>query len=269
MGSPFPGMDPYLEDPAIWPDVHHGLISAIRSVLQPRLRPRYTARIDVRLVIEEPPAEGRRPDVAVFRVSDPELRYAATTDAASPAAADEPVTILAMGEPIRQGFIEVRLADGGELVTVIEVLSPTNKKPGPGRNKYLDKQSALLNAEVSLVEIDLLREGQHTIAAPLYSLGRLTGHYWVCVHRAGEGMKFEMYAVSLRERLPRVKVPLRSPDPDVVLDLPAAFGRCYDEADYGPDIDYTGEPAVALEPEDAAWASELLTAAGMRTADAS
>ena len=246
MGSPFPGMDPYLEDPAIWPDLHHRLISRIAADLQPRLRPRYTARIDVRLVIEEAPAKGRRL-----------------------AAADEPVTVLAMGEPIRQGFIEVRLADGGDLVTVIEVLSPTNKKPGPGRDKYLDKQSALLNAEVSLVEIDLLREGQHTIAAPLYSLRHLEGHYWVCVHRAGEGMKFEMYAVSLRERLPRVKVPLRSPDPDVVLDMPAAFSRCYDEADYGPDIDYTGDPAVALEPEDTAWASERLTSAGLRTADAS
>ena len=266
MPSPFPGMDPYLEDPEIWPDVHLGMIAAVRADLQARLPSRYRARIDARLVIEEPEPYSYRPDVSVAEVSEPEAHYATTADPGTRITADEPVTVVASAEPIRQGFIEIRFAHGGEVVTVIEILSPSNKSRGHGRREYLQKQQDLLDSDIHLVEIDLLRDGEHTIAAPPQSLKDLTGDYWGCVHRAEHGREFEIYPVPIRERLPRVKVPLRAPDPDVVLDLPAAFSRCYHEAGYERDVDYTGDPAVPLRPEDKEWASALLTAAGPREA---
>ena len=269
MPSPFPGMDPYLEDPEIWPDVHHALITAVRADLQARLPSRYRARIDVRLVIQEPEPYAYLPDVTVSEVSEPEAHYATMADPGTGITADEPVTVVASGEPIRQGFIEIRFSRGGEVVTVIEILSPSNEGRGHGRKEYLQKQQDLLESDIHLIEIDLLRGGEHTIAAPPYSLRDLTGDYWGCVHRAENGPEFEIYAAPIRQRLPRIKVPLRAPDPDVVLDLPAAFSRCYDEARYEREIDYAADPAVPLRPEDREWASALLTAAGLREANRS
>lgn len=262
MPSPFPGMDPYLENQEIWPDLHHRLITAIAERLQPQLRPRYHSRIDARLVIEESPPRQYRPDVTVSEVSDPQAVYA--TDAATALSPDEPTIVRAVQDPIRQGFIEIHSPRGGEVVTVIEVLSPSNKRPGPGRDDYRQKQRDLMDSGISLVEIDLLRHGDHTLAAPQYTLRELSGDYWVCVHRAGAGSEFEIYAVPLRQRLPRVKVPLRKPDPDVVLDLPSVFAQCYDAADYGAEIDYRVAPAVPLLPDDETWAGDLLRTAGLR-----
>ena len=262
MPSPFPGMDPYLEHPVIWPDLHHELIRGIRATLRPALSPRYHAKIDARLVIEESPPRQYRPDVTVSEVSDPQAVYA--TDAATALSPDEPTIVRAVQDPIRQGFIEVHFPRGGEVVTVIEVLSPSNKRPGSGRDDYRQKQRDLLDSGINLVEIDLLRHGDHAIVAPDYTLRELSGDYWVCVHRAGAGSEFEVYAVPLQQRLPRVKVPLREPDPDVVLDLPSVFAQCYDAADYGAEIDYRGEPAVPLPPDDEEWADGLLRKAGLR-----
>jgi len=262
MPSPFPGMDPYLEGPEIWPDLHHELIGGIRAALQPGLSPRYHARIDARLVIEEDPPRQYRPDVTVSQVSDPPAVYA--TDVVTAPPPDQPTIVRAIQDPIRQGFIEIHFPRGGEVVTVIEVLSPSNKRSGPGCDDYRRKQRDLMDSGINLVEIDLLRSGDHTLAAPEYTLRELCGDYWVCVHRAGAGSEFEVYAVPLRQRLPRVKIPLRQPDPDLVLDLPSVFTQCYDAADYGAEIGYRVAPTVPLLPDDDAWADDLLREAGVR-----
>lgn len=263
MPSPFPGMDPYLESPSIWPELHHKLIDGLQDELQPLLRPRYRAYIGERLIIEEPPPRLYYPDVSIHRPSVPP-EGGRPSEQTSTLVADEPVLVRYQVEPLRQGFIEIRTRRGGQVVTVIEVLSPTNKAPGESRRQYLDKQESYLEAAINLVEIDLLRSGLHTLAAPPYCLAGLEGDYWVCVYRASQPGQFEIYPIPLRSRLPRVKVPLLPDDADVVLDLPAVFTRCYDRADYGSEIRYSDPPDPPLKPDQAVWAAALLQAASRR-----
>src|SRR5438874_11797542 len=72
MPSPFPGMDPYLETPNLWPDVHHELISQIRSALNPALLPRYVSWADLLVCISDVYDPGRGaliPDVRVEKTT--------------------------------------------------------------------------------------------------------------------------------------------------------------------------------------------------------
>jgi len=155
------------------------------------------------------------------------------------------------------------------VVTVLEVLSPSNKTPGAnGREEYRRKQDEVLAAEVHLIEIDLLRGGAHTVMAPP---GRLLAlppyHYLVCVCRTQDRGQSELYAASLRERLPRVRVPLRPPDEDVALDLPQVFAECYEAGAYAYRIDCRQPPpAPPLRAEDEQWLKARLQEAGLRDA---
>ena len=164
------------------------------------------------------------------------------------------------------GFIEVVHADG-EVVTAIEVLSPVNKTPPRGLDKDREKQKQLLDSATHLLEIDLLRSGTHAVAVPSESVAQecAAWNYLVCVRRAPVRYHFEVYPVTLRTRLPRIRLPLRDPDPDIVLDLQAVFTRCYDSGGYEDFVDYTADPPVPLAPDDAAWANLLLRDAGRRT----
>jgi hypothetical protein len=77
-------------------------------------------------------------------------------------------------------------------------------------------------------------------------------------------LRYEVYPMPLRQRLPAVRVPLRPADPDVVLDLQALVDRAYRAGAYGWTLDYRAEPVPPLGPDDAAWADDLLRAAGKR-----
>ena len=273
MLSPFPGMDPYLENPVWWPDFHHSFITYARDSLQPGLRPRYRARISERIYIVEPPqhfypdiailGEEKKKETALPNVSGGNCQFAV-------AEAEEPVIITLPKEAQKQGFIEILHADGA-VVSVIEVISPVNKTPPRGLNDYHEKQRQLLESATHLVEIDLLRRGTHAVAVPseLVAEQCATWDYLVCVHRAKSHRqacyRFEVYPVTIRRRLPRIRVPLRAPDPDIVLDLQAVFVRCYDSGGYEDFVDYNAEPPVPLAPDDATWADALLREAGRRT----
>ena len=151
------------------------------------------------------------------------------------------------------------------MVTSIEVLSPTNKLPGDGRRQYLLKQRQCADAGTSLVEVDLVRQGQWSVAVPRARLSPDWGHDQVtCVYRAWRPLRYEVYPMPLRQRLPAVRVPLRPADPDVVLDLQALVDRAYRAGAYGWTLDYRAEPVPPLGPDDAAWADDLLRAAGKR-----
>jgi hypothetical protein len=147
----------------------------------------------------------------------------------------------------------------------VEVLSPSNKYAGPGRELYRQKQRDLAAGTVSLVEIDLLRAGPHVLQLPLarYPPDYRTP-YKVCVHRGWKATA-EIYRVPLREPLPAIRVPLRPTDADAPLDLQALITQVYRHGRYD-DIDYTVPPVPPLDPDDAAWADELLRAAGKRPA---
>jgi len=267
-------MDPYLEAPAIWPEIHQSLTTYIRDVLQPLLRPNYRARINERVImLGERKIRPMYPDVSVSLTADfPSTRAEedgsesiASAPSISTVEADKPIIVTEPTEII-EPFLEIRLARGGALVTVIEILSPVNKSSGA--SMYREKQRSILIHGINLVEIDLLRSGEHVLAVSHRELEELTGDYWVCVSKAALPGEYEVYPISLRERLPRVAIPLRSPDADVVLDLPSIFNLCYDNGDFEREIDYNASPQVPLSHDDAMWADDLLREKGVREANA-
>jgi hypothetical protein len=267
-------MDPYLEWSARWLGVHHTLISQIQIVLQPQLRPRYVAMVEERVYLE-PVGRERRPDVHVAPVPLPPMQ---PLEAGGGVAVAERPTAVALTAPVwvsapklreeRQAFIEIRDVAHREVVTVIEVLSPWNKAAGPGRDEYLAKQHEVLRSTTNLVEIDLLRRGAHTVAAPaeeVLSLG--AADYLVCVRRAREENGFWVYRCPVREPLPTVAIPLRAEDEDVPLALQEVLDRTYDAGAYDLVLDYTEEPDPPLNRTDALWADQLLRARGRREAE--
>lgn len=259
MPSPFPGMDPYLEDPAVWPGVHDRLIIYIADALQPMLIPRYYVEVRERIYFTDL-QDIIYPDITLLRrPSAP----AAPSGGVAILTADEP-TILAIETRQRETFLEIRAVGSHEVVTVIEVISPSNKAGG-GREEYLRKQREVLDSTAHLVEIDLLRRGAPVVAAPADLLAAIPRYdYLACVRRATRPGRVAVYGVTVRERLPRLAIPLREPDADVVLDLPAIFARCYDNGAYTARIDYNRPPPEPLRPEDAEWADALLRASGLR-----
>ena len=122
-----------------------------------------------------------------------------------------------------------------------------------------------MQSSAHLIEIDLLRRGAHTVAVPHASLHRQGAwHYLTCLHRGGQGARYEVWAVTVRQRLPRFAVPLAFGDPDVVLELQTVFNRCYDEGAYVRRIDYRREPSPTLSAADASWVEALLREQGVR-----
>jgi hypothetical protein len=262
MGSPFPGMDPCLE--SHWGDVHTRVIMYSCDQIQPLLPRDLRARVQERVLLEPDEDEGREvyPDVRVVERPRPEpgaAGRAAAVDAA------EPLVITLADERVQRSIEIVEVGSRDRVVTVIEVLSPTNKRPGMGQQKYIQKQEELAEARISLVEIDLLRAGRRILGDPALSIP--ASHrtaYQVCVHRGWQPIRFEVYRAPLRERLPKVRVPLRATDADVPLDLQAVIDQCYKNGRYEHDIDYRAEPDPPLSPDDAAWADALLREKGRR-----
>jgi hypothetical protein len=256
-------MDPYLEQ--FWSDLHHRLITYSSDALQKQLPGDLRARVDERVFVE--PAEGRGRNIAPdVRVVERGHRQEPGLRASDGVAVAEPLVVhLEQDEPVRQGFIEIiDIKSGRRVVTVIELLSPSNKLPGPGRRLYLKKQAELREGRVSLVEINLNRTGRHVLTIPFDQIP--SGHrtpYAACVRRGWSPGEVEYYPIPLRERLPAIRIPLRRDDADVVLDLQALVDHCYEAAGYD-DIDYREEPDPPLKPHDARWADALLREQGLR-----
>lgn len=266
MPSPFPGMDPYLESPERWPDVHQCLITYIADALQPQVRPRYYARMGERVYVIAPP-HAFYPDVLVTEgpVREPPAAYSPAQAVETETAASPVIVHIAPVER-REPYVEIIHSAGDEIVTIIEVLSPANKAPGAGQDLYRRKQEKILSSAVNLVEIDLLSIGQPTVAIPVESLAGLPPRrYLVNVRRAAEPHQAEVYPITLTQQLPQVGLPLRAPDSDVVLDLPAIFTQCYDNGGYGDLADYDRPPSAPLTAEEAAWVDGLLRGRGLRS----
>jgi hypothetical protein len=257
-------MDPYLEDPTLWPGFHTCWIAALSAALNARLPGRYVAAIGERVsvVTSERDLDG---DVGVQAPTDsvtpPRPANGVTTGATPPVVVvDEPLQV-------REAFIEIRAVRPRQrLVGVLEVLSPTNKYAGPGRELYLEKQRELLASPAHFIEMDLLRRGPHIVAAPAY---RVLAHhgpydYLISLHRAGLSRRFETWPFRLRQPLPVIVILLDEHEPDVVLDLGPVLTRAYDEGAYDRQIDYTHEPPDPLSAKDAAWADVLLRQRGPR-----
>ncbi len=260
MPCPFPGMDPYLERPAIWPDFHDSLITYIRAELQPVLRPRYVAVTQDRLYVVES-ERPIRPDVSIIRTG----RDAVSGAAVAVLETDAPAVFEFWSEEIREPLIHIiEPAAGNRIVTAIEVLSPDNKQPGPGRVSYLRKRDELWSGGANLVEIDLLRDGERTVRVSPEKLDSLRPwHYLVAATRRWPSRE-EVYAVPLERRLPRVAIPLSPDDRDVPLDLQAAFARCWNEGPYPELLHYSERPPGTLSAEENVWCEQVVRTAGLR-----
>lgn len=267
MAMIFPGMDPYLEAKLIWPGFHNALVVYIRDQLRPLLHPRYIAAVEDRVFLEEPP-RALIPDVWVREQSSKwngggaaVLEQQVATQALD---ADDPMLIELTDRELHESYIEILDRQSGQrVVTVIEVLSPTNKTPGPGRDAYLAKQEEVWKSATHLVEIDLLRGGEHTVLIPEGEVrDRRDYDYLVSVNRATNIRRlYETYPRSLRERLPRISIPLAEGDRDVVLDLQAVVAQTYDAGSYQARLHYDQPCTPPLLEADQAWANDLIRTA--------
>jgi len=213
-------MDPYLEHPVLWESLHARLIVAVANQLQPQLDPRYIASIEERVFIE-----------------------------------DEDLEIHESRVEVLDSYNEMKV------VALIEIVSPTNKAAGPGRVSYRAKQGETLARECHLIEIDLLRHGRHVMCVPERRVEFLKPfEFLCCVNRWPFRNRYEVYPRKLRERLPRLNVPLADEDPDVTLDLQSALEQVYVEGRYGRRIRYDQPCEPPLSSKDQSWADEQIAA---------
>jgi len=262
MSSPFPGMDPYLEG-EVWQEFHETLANAIRAQLLPRLSAKYVALLAKRYVLDWPVLSIL--DVPAERVIYPDVHVAALRERADMAFAPagiglaEPPFELLSPIPEQVPLLDVEIRDVAErrLVTVIEILSPVNKR-GEGWRDYVDRRTELLQTRTHLLEIDLLQGTRIPLVGELPSAS-----YYVYLSRTQRRPRTQVWPVQLRDRLPTVPVPLLPPDPDVPLDLQAAVKACFDLVGYERLLDYAApHPPPPLNESNAAWAAEVLRVAG-------
>jgi hypothetical protein len=273
MSCPFPGMDPYLEAPEIWPDFHSGLAGEIRAQLNYRLPPPYYARLEMRpeVGIVEEAGYTRRivPDVAVVRRPQPEAGPESVAVFSAPRTTiSRSVEVTVRSESIRHAYVEIRDPSRGHaLVTLLEIVGPSNKRRGPDRREYLQKQSEVLESDASLIELDLLRCGERLMADVelqtwVASL-QPPPDYLVLVNRAWQraaGVRaFQIFAIPLAEPLPVIPVPLRQDQMELPLDLQFVFNRVYDSGPYRRGaVNYVQPPEPPLVGDQAAWAEQRL-----------
>lgn len=254
MPSPFPGMDPFIENQK-WEDFHLKFIAAMSDSLVPRVRPKYEVSAGERVYVEHHPDESRvvRPDITVLEGDwDGSSSEAGTAAAVALAPA---VLTLPTTELEREAFLTIRRREKMDVVTVIEVLSPGNKRPGTdGREQYFSKRDVILKSPTHLVELDILRAGRRL--PTMEPLPR--GDYYAFIRRGKRRYKVEVYAWSLRRPLPQIPIPLAGDDPDVLLDLQAIFNTVYDRAGYDYSLDYRRPVVPPLREADADWAKQLL-----------
>ena len=269
MPSPFPGKDPYLENAAIFPDLHNSMIIYLREALNAQLPAPYYATTGSRVWIEE--AQRRiEPDVDILRTR-PQGNGSTKPSGGGVAVAEEveagAIRVHVPIEEVSEVFLEIFARPGGErLVTTIEMLSLSNKTPGAqGRDLYLRKQREVLASEAHLVEIDLLRTGVHSTAVPLaYLQNRVRDFdYHVCLHRFDRLDDYFVFPFRLADPLPTISVPLLPENGSIKVDLQPLLDRCFQTGLYGRRARYREPLTPRLRPEQAAWAEQLLRAQGL------
>jgi hypothetical protein len=243
-------MDPYLEQRDWWPNVHSSRIGALRDDLAPRLRPRYYIAVEERRVRAGPEdvTFALRPAVAVIGLNQ---RNEATAVYRTGGA----LTVqIPLPDELRETFLEIRSVADGRVVTVVEILSPTNKRPGEGRRVYEEKRLALFGTRTHLVEIDLLRAG-----LPMPMVGCPPNvDYRILISRASRRPRADLLAFSVREAIPSFTLPLLPGDDEPLVELNRLLHELYDRAGFDLRIDYTQSPDPPLYEDDAAWAATLL-----------
>lgn len=250
MSYPFPGMNPWLERPGLWSSIHARLIVALADDLNQRLPPHYQAEIEEIVYVATIHSSDilGRPDIAVRTLSESPATYA-LAPAALPVVVEVPHR-----EEITHRWLEVRAVPSGEVVAVVELLSPVNKRPGEGRAKFEDKRNNVLASPSHLVEIDLLRDGPPMPVR--WRDEQIPGHYRILVSRAPERPRAELYPFNLRDPIPGFLFPLRAGDVEPIIDLNRLLRELYVRARYAQLLDYARDPDPPLSADDLAWARE-------------
>jgi hypothetical protein len=253
MPSPFPGMNPYLELPALWHEFHNRLIVAISDTLTPHLQPRYYVAVETRTYMDDdnPELLVGIPDEIVLTASKAPVAHPATTATQTRLKQIR----LPMPVEVKERYLEVREVGTHQVITVIEVLSPKNKHKGEGRTAYEKKRQRVLGSSSHLVEIDLLREN-----TPMPMIGvEETSDYRIVVSRATHRPMADLYAFQLKESIPSFLLPLQPDDPELAVDLQAIVLGVYDRGSYQFRIDYHQPvPPPKLSEADQQWVDELL-----------
>jgi len=255
--SPFPGMDPWLEHPGFWPEVHENLIIRLQDALAPLLRPRYYVVTKQRTVFAVAPSEPPYiiPDIAVL-----EPPVLADHLKAESAVLTEPMIVeVPVPEKITEDYLEVVKASTHEVITVIEILSWSNKTPGRDRRAYERKRERIFQTPTHLVEIDLLRAGEPMPFTFLQTNGHLN-HYRILVKRGERGRRAFLYPFNLRDPIPVVPLPLQQGDVEPPIRLSEVFKQTYEACGYDMRINYHEPPEPTLSENDAKWAAEILRA---------
>jgi len=249
MPSPFPGMNPYLEHPHVWHDFHQTMMPAMREAIRSKAPPGYVVLLEEQVFVEV--ANGgtnrvsARPDVAVVSQRHEPNGGLAIMEA--------PTEVeLVETDRIVESYIEIRNRESWELVAAIELLSPSNKKPGRDRDLYEAKRLHFFASAAHFVEIDLLRGWGRM---PMKHVPPCD--YGILVSRAELRPRSGFWPVGLREPLPAVPIPLSAGHADIPLDLQTVLHRVYDSAGYGSYI-YENSLEPPLSDADAPWAKEIL-----------
>jgi hypothetical protein len=267
MPSPFPGMDPYLENSGLWPDVHHNLISSIQGLLSAQLRPNYLVRVEDRAYIADEANETfnpqlRIPDVEVAsRPGWEDAPFSLGGEASQLQVAEPIIATTWFDEEVREAFLKIIARDSRDVIAVIEILSLVNKAAGSaGRESFEKKRREIMYSPSHWVEIDLLR-GKRTVRVPKKAS---PNEYLVHVSKGGQRPQGLLYPIRLPQRLPIIPIPLKPEDPDARLDLQAVLDVAYSNANYDLEIDYRHEPKPPLNGKLAEWADQLLRSKGLR-----
>ncbi len=250
MPSPFPGMDPFIESQK-WRGFHTCFIATIAEALMPQMRPRYVVDVEEDIYLAKEggtPVKIVIPDVSVVRGNG----WMESNDGGVAVALEPTIITLPMTEPIEIPYLVIRRRDNEETVTVIELLSPTNKSSRDGRAEYLAQRNLLLRGRAHLVELDLLRGGERLPTVEPHP----AGDYFAFVSRVERRPQAEVYSWTLAHPLPPIPIPLTDGDPDVTLDLQTVFTTPYDRAGYDYALHYERPVEPPLEANQLQWAGQ-------------
>jgi hypothetical protein len=251
MRSPFPGMDPYLEHPALWPDVHNSLITAIADVLAPQLAPDYYVGVERRAYLLKPDdvVFVGRPDIAVIPHQPVIPRKLLPLAEVNVLEVEVP-----LNDEVSENFLEIHEVTTGKLVTVLELLSPVNKLHVEGRREYEEKRDYIFKSRTNLVEIDFLRAG-----TPMPIIGKqVQSDYRILVSRGWQRPRAQLYYFNLRQPIPSFALPLQQGEVEPFLNLGTILHTLYERRRFDLRLDYTQPPVPPLPKEDVAWAKQLL-----------
>ncbi len=257
MPSPFPGMDPYLEQPAFWSSFHSRLMVAIADTIEPQLSPQYYVEVETRTYQSDDSEDGLLigiPDAIVFSGKSDVTPQLLEEDRSVATQSRPDRVSVPMPFEVKERYLEVREVVTDEVITVIELLSPKNKRAGEGRTAYEKKRRAILSSATHLVELDLWRGNK-----PMAILGMRSTAYRILVSRSYQRPAADLYSVVLQQELPSFPVPLKLNDPEPSVPLQEIFNGVYERARYRTRIDYHQPvPPPALSEVDKQWVEALL-----------